>query len=73
MKKKAQKNNVLASLLRFEAKAWKRGRSSMGIIIPKPIALNWEITPGDKIPIRVLLDGNVLLEFSRLKKKLGRK
>jgi hypothetical protein len=69
MKRKAQKRNVLESLLKFEAKAWRRGRSSTGIIIPKPIVLNWKIAPGDRIPIRVLLDGNALLEFSEIKRK----
>jgi hypothetical protein len=64
-----RKSKIPESLLTFESKVGKRGRSSKCIILPKAIALNWGIELGDKIPIKVLLDGNALLKLTQIKKK----
>lgn len=59
----------LTSLLTFEARVGKRGKSSRCIILPRPILLNWNIDIGDKVPLRILSDGNVLIDLKNVKRK----
>jgi len=73
-KHRAQKHELndalnLTSLLTFEATVGKRGRSSRCIILPKPILLNWNVDIGDKVLLKVLQDGNVLIDMKNVKKK----
>lgn len=68
-----RKSKVPKALLTFESKVGKRGRSSKCIILPKAIALNWDIKIGDKIPLRVLSDGNVLIDLKNFERKRGDK
>jgi antitoxin component of MazEF toxin-antitoxin module len=64
-----RKSKIPKALLTFESKVGKRGRSSKCIILPKPIVLNWDLKIGDKLPLRVLPDGNVLINFSKVKRR----
>jgi antitoxin component of MazEF toxin-antitoxin module len=71
MRMKKRKSKLPKSLLTFESKVGKRGRNSKCIILPKAIALNWNIKIGDKIPLRVLSDGNVLIDLKSFEMKKG--